>query len=83
MKRIILIFYPVLLLGLSPFESPKARIFELSPYETKKSIENKKASQNKKIKCRQVCDKKIYKEQRIADAIEFYKNSKDYFSLSK
>ena len=38
--------------------------------------------ENKKIKCRLVCDKKIYKEQRIASAISFYKNSK-YYKFTK
>ena len=83
MNRVVFIFLPVLLFGLSPFESPEPNSFELSAYETKKSIENEQASQNTKIKCRIVCDKKIYKEQKISDAIEFYKNSKDYFNRSK
>lgn len=47
-------------------------------FETKVSRENREAMENKKIKCRWVCDKKLYKEQKIADAISFYKNSKDY-----
>lgn len=47
-------------------------------YETKVCDANKKAMQNKKIKCRWVCDKKIYKEQKIKEAVLFYKNSKDY-----
>lgn len=49
-----------------------------SSFETKFSPENEKAMENKKIKCRWVCDKKLYKEQKIADAISFYKSSKDY-----
>ncbi len=47
-------------------------------YETKVCDVNKKAMQNKKIKCRWVCDKKIYNEQKIKEAVLFYKNSKDY-----
>ena len=47
-------------------------------YDTKLSDENRAAMENKKIKCRWVCDKKIYKEQKIAEAISFYKNSKYY-----
>ena len=47
-------------------------------FETKVSRENREAMENKKVKCRWVCDKKLYKEQKIADAISFYKNSKDY-----
>jgi len=49
-----------------------------SSFETKVSPENRAAMKNKKIKCRWVCDKKLYKEQKIADAISFYKSSKDY-----
>ncbi len=49
-----------------------------SSFETKVSRENREAMKNKKVKCRWVCDKKLYKEQKIADAISFYKNSKDY-----
>ncbi len=47
-------------------------------YETKLSAENRAAMENAKIKCRWVCDKKIYKEQKIAEAISFYKKSKYY-----
>jgi len=50
----------------------------MSAYETKKSELNEMAGNNKKIRCRYVCDKKVYKEQRISDALEFYKNSKEY-----
>ncbi len=49
-----------------------------SSFETKVSRENREAMENKKVKCRWVCDKKLYKEQKIADAISFYKSSKDY-----
>lgn len=49
-----------------------------SIHDTQVSSINKKAMDNKKIKCRLVCDKKIYKEQKIASAISFYKNSKYY-----
>lgn len=65
MHKLIYLLLPALLLSNSSFE-------------TKVSLENKKAMENKKIKCRWVCDKKVYKEQKIADAISFYKNSKDY-----
>jgi hypothetical protein len=47
-------------------------------YETKLSKSNKEAMENRKIKCRWVCDKKIYKEQKIEEAISFYRNSKEY-----
>ncbi len=83
MKKSLFIFLPALLFAMSPFETSAPNNFELSAYETKKSIENEQASNNPKIKCRLVCDKKIYKEQKISDALEFYKNSKDYFNKSK
>ncbi|WP_246032205.1 hypothetical protein [Sulfurimonas crateris] len=54
----------------------------MSAYETKKSELNVMAGNNSKIKCRYVCDKKVYKEQKISDALEFYKNSREY-SFSK
>ncbi len=78
MNKIIFIFLPVFLFAQSPFESPKSTGFDLSIYETKKSDVNIEASNNPKIKCRLVCDKKVYKEQKISDAIKFYKNSKEY-----
>lgn len=53
-------------------------LFGETEFEKRASQENLAAMQNKKIKCRWVCDKKLYKEQKIADAISFYKNSKDY-----
>jgi len=79
-----MIFLPVLLFGMSPFESPEPNSFNLSVFETKATVENIKATENKKIKCRIVCDKKIYNEQKIDDAVKFYKNSKEYyFKISK
>jgi hypothetical protein len=53
-------------------------LFSSSLYETKASKENYDAMKNRKIKCRTVCDKKLYKEQKIEDAVSFYKNSKNY-----
>jgi hypothetical protein len=57
-------------------------LFSEHIYNTKVSEANKKAMQNAKIKCRWVCDKKIYTEQKIADAISFYKHSK-YYTFTK
>jgi hypothetical protein len=53
-------------------------IYGQTQFEKKISKENEAAMENKKIKCRWVCDKKLYKEQKIEEAISFYKNSKDY-----
>ena len=73
MKILMILLTPLYLLALSPFESPKRNSFDLSIFNTKKSTENIEAINNQKVKCRYVCDKKIYKEQKIADAISFYK----------
>lgn len=78
MKKIILILISALAFAQSPFETPAPHEYVLSMFNTNRCTESKKASENEKIKCRYVCDKKIYKEQVIADAINFYTNSKDY-----
>ena len=75
MKSLI-IFTPILLLALSPFESPKPNIFNTSIYDTKETQETKMASENEKVKCRYICDKKLYKEQQINNAVTYYKNLK-------
>ena len=79
MKKVLfLIMYIAFLDAKSPFEPKGHAPFDLSVYETKVTDENKKATNNPKIKCRWVCDKKIYREQKIAEAISFYKKSKNY-----
>jgi len=75
MKKLLLIIIPITLLAVSPFDSPKDKHFNLSAFNTKTTDENTQAMKNKKVRCRYVCDKKIYKEQKIADAISFYKTS--------
>ncbi|MBN2816276.1 MAG: hypothetical protein JXQ67_06295 [Campylobacterales bacterium] len=54
-----------------------------SGFEKKSTKENVEAMENEKIKCRWVCDKKLYREQKIAEAISFYKNSKEYSFSNK
>jgi len=76
--KIALILLPLSLFALSPFDSPKANTFDTSVYETKETLENKQAGNNKKITCRYVCDKKVYKEQQISSAVSFYKTHKEY-----
>lgn len=78
MKKILFLILPLLLEATSPFESPAPKSFNLSVFDTKRSVENEQAVANERIKCRYVCDKKIYKEQKIADAISFYKNARGY-----
>jgi len=65
MKKLLFLFLPTLLLC-------------EHIYDTKLSKSNREAMENKKIKCRWVCDKKIYKEQKIEEAVSFYRNSKEY-----
>jgi len=78
MKLFIILFVPIILFAQGPFDTPAPHSFKLSVFNTQKTIENKQAVENEKIKCRRVCDKKIYKEQVMGDAITFYTNSKDY-----
>jgi len=51
-------------------------------YDSKISHASKEAMKNPKIKCRWVCDKKLYREQKIEEAVNFYKNSK-YYKFTK
>ena len=76
MKKFMILFLPVILFAISPFETPEPSHFNLSVFNTKKTKENIEATKNQKIKCRYVCDKKVYNEQKIADAISFYKSTK-------
>ncbi len=79
MKKIFLpmMFFALLNAG-GPFDTPCDKDFDFSAFNTKPNEENAKASENKKVVCRTVCDKKLYKEQVIGDAIGYYKNSKKY-----
>jgi len=75
MKKLLYILIPISLIATTPFETKESKSFDLSVFNTKRSKINEEAISNKKLACRVVCDKKIYKEQRIADAISFYKGS--------
>ncbi|MFA5234867.1 MAG: hypothetical protein WC390_10750 [Sulfurimonas sp.] len=77
MIKLLFLLAPLMLLAQTPFDTI-AKNVDVSAYEKKKSKEVEQASKNMKVTCRLVCDKKVYKEQRISEAIEFYKNSKDY-----
>jgi len=57
-------------------------LFSAIPLEKKDLKEDCKVLKQQKIKCRWVCDKKLYKEQKIAEAIKFYQNSK-YYKFNK
>jgi hypothetical protein len=73
MKKLLFALIPIGLLATSPFETPKERGFDLSQFDTKMTQENIQATKNPTVTCRYVCDKKVYKEQKIAEAISFYK----------
>lgn len=75
---IFLLLLPAILPAAEPICTPKESHLEIPAFDTKAGSLNAQASKNEKIKCRVVCDKKVYKEREIADAILFYKNSKDY-----
>lgn len=72
-KILLFTFFPLTVFSLSPFDTPKDVHFNLSVFNTKETLENKKVTKNQKVTCRYVCDKKVYKEQKIAEAISFYK----------
>jgi len=78
MKILFLITLSTIVFASSIFDTPKSKSFDTSVFNTKRTLENEKAIKNKKVKCREVCDKKVYNEQKIADAILFYQNSRVY-----
>lgn len=78
MIKLLFLFLPLFLYAKSPFESVNQKNFNLSAYETKKNEVNEQATKNVKVTCKFVCDKRVYKEQKISDAIEFYKKSNHY-----
>ena len=78
MMKTMILLIPILTFAFSPFESPKSNSFDTSAYDTKEREENIEASGNARITCRFVCDKKVYKEKKISDAIEFYKKTRNY-----
>lgn len=78
MKILLLYLLPIFLFGSSVFDTPKYLSLDLSTFNTSMTKEHTDTTKNYKIKCRLICDKKIYKEQRISDAISYYKRSKKY-----
>lgn len=73
MKKLIILLFPLIVFSASPFDTPLEISYDLSVFDTKRTKSNTKAMENSKIICREVCDKKLYKEQKIAEAISFYK----------
>lgn len=62
----------------SLFNTEASEKIDTRAYDTKDRDENKKASKNSQIICRYICDKKIYKEQKIMDAVEFYNKERKF-----
>lgn len=60
------------------FNSEKSEKIDTSAYDAKNREENMEASKNSRIICRYTCDKKVYKEQKIMDAVEFYKKERKF-----
>ncbi len=78
MKKRVILLFPALLFAISPFETPLPNSFNTSLYNTKETKENIQASKNSKITCRYICNKRVYNEQKISDAVGFYKKTRDY-----
>jgi len=83
MKKIVLLLCSVTLFADGPFDTPEPKSFDLSMFNTVERALNKKAAKSPKISCRYVCDKKLYREQVISEAISFYKENNDYFKKSR
>ena len=66
------------ILDTSFFNTEKSQKIDTTAYDTKNRDENIKASKNSQITCRYTCDKKIYKEQKISDAVAFYKKERKF-----
>lgn len=77
---IFLLILPMVAFANQTMRMPKEVNLDVPIFETKVNIFDTETitTKNEKIKCRTVCDKKISKEQKIEEAILFYKNSKDY-----
>ena len=52
-------------------------------FTIKKEEITQEERKNPKITCRVVCDRRVYKEQQIAEAVEFYKKVDDSKSAVK
>ena len=71
MKITIVLLLPLILFAQSPFESPEPHQFDLSMFNTADKVQTKEKTI--KVVCRFVCDKKLSKEQKIEEALSFYK----------
>lgn len=77
MKKIYLLaIFALTLSASSPFDTKEPKKFDLSAFNT--TVIDAQIAPNKKIRCRIVCDKKLYKQELLNSAISFYKNSKFY-----
>lgn len=77
MKKMFILLYSIVLSAQSPFDTPQYSMYDLSVFDTDRTL-SKTKYESEKVRCRYVCDKKLDREERIEDAILFYKNSKKY-----
>lgn len=59
-----------------PFDSKEPVSYDLSIFNSNHKIEDERAFKNSQIRCRKVCDKKMTVEQRMLEAITFYRDSR-------
>ena len=74
MKKIIYLALPLSLFALSPFETPQSYKYDLASFNTKPKV--KVEVNGEKVVCRFICDKQISKEQKLQNAVNFYKKRK-------
>lgn len=70
------VFCSLILNASSPFETPKAKKFDLSVFNSE--VITQDIAPTDMVQCHVVCDKKIYNLNLLKSAISFYKNSKNY-----
>lgn len=74
MKKIIYLILPFSLFALSPFNTPQSYKYDLSTFNTKQKVKTEVKCE--KTICRFICDKQISKEQKLQNAVNFYKKRK-------
>lgn len=77
MKVVLHLMIPALLFC-GPFDTPKYNSQDMSVFNTKILRSSKEGSEEKKVSCRIVCDKKIHKVQQISEALSFYKRTRSF-----
>jgi hypothetical protein len=73
MKKILTLFIPLYIFAGTVFDTPKYH-HNFQVFNNKENLSQRKNKTPSHIKCRYICDKQAYKEQKIAEAVSFYKN---------